>query len=132
MSSGIAAAVYERFHYVFTEKLLLHKPEFQIMVAPIICYWVVAVVYDILDRLKLPATERYRIVRKRTGSTNRMSMTAVIQRVLLQHFMQFIMAVTMFLLDPHTCDLNPRGGVVKSIWQVSSGATSIRESQARG
>jgi hypothetical protein len=40
------------------------SPEFGLVVTPILCYWAVAIFYDVLDTLDLPITRKFKVVRK--------------------------------------------------------------------
>mmetsp|Transcript_5029 Transcript_5029/g.10892 ORF Transcript_5029/g.10892 Transcript_5029/m.10892 type:complete len:296 (+) Transcript_5029:260-1147(+) len=84
--------------------------EFGILFYPIITYWLVSGFYDILDHLKLPALERYRIARKERGRDNGITKIDVVLRVLLQHLFQVILGLIMMVLDPHQCAAKPFRG----------------------
>ncbi|KAG1667366.1 hypothetical protein FOA52_001426 [Chlamydomonas sp. UWO 241] len=97
------------------------SPEFGLMVTPILCYWAVAIFYDVLDTLDLPITRKFKVVRKVRGRENAMSKSSVVTRVLLQHLVQFIVAYVAMALDPEQCAARPKGGLVFSCLQFAAG-----------
>jgi sphinganine C4-monooxygenase len=90
---------------VAAERLTLRSPELWMALLPVLSYWVVACVYDLIDTLQLPATERYRI-RPETekAKRNSRSKSHVILRVLTQHVIQVSVSIGLVFADPEMCD----------------------------
>ncbi|KXZ49918.1 hypothetical protein GPECTOR_19g369 [Gonium pectorale] len=89
---------------VLSERLRPGTLEFALMFYQPLAYWLVAGVFDILDHLKLPFTERYKVVRREPGRGNTITRRQVILRVLLQQFIQTLLSLAMFVFDPDQCD----------------------------
>lgn len=102
-------------------KFHVGTPEFGILIWPILCYWIVAVFYDVLDSIQHPWLQQHRVTRKDPGRPNAVTKPHVILRVLLQHFLQFSLGVIALLADPQQCDANPPKGWVQSALQFGLG-----------
>ncbi|PNH10366.1 Sphingoid base hydroxylase 2 [Tetrabaena socialis] len=88
---------------VFTERLRPGTVEFSMLVYQPVAYWLVACFYDLLDHLKLPLTERYKVVRRDPGRSNTVTRRQVILRVLLQQLIQAALNLGLFILDADMC-----------------------------
>lgn len=87
------------------QRLRWGTPEFKMVVYPIVAYWLLACFYGLLDRLRLPFTERFKVVRREEkGRPNPIDIPFVIKRVLVQHTIQAVMNIAFVFLDPRACD----------------------------
>lgn len=108
MLDSVAAAVKEHFH-AGLERLYPGSPEFIMVLSPVIAYWVVGLFYALLDHLALPATERFKVVRRvDKGPRNPVSRPYVIGQVLLQHLIQLTASVTLVFVDPAACSADDK------------------------
>jgi len=126
LPTGLAQHV----HRVAAERLTRSSPELWMALLPVAAYWFVAGVYDILDHLQLPSTERFRIRSEaEKEKRNSRSRGHVVGRVLLQHIIQVMVSIGMVFVDPEMCDARrwrgwatglPRfvlGMVIMDTWQ---------------
>lgn len=101
---------------VAAERLTWQSTELWVSLMPVVFYWAVAAYFDILDRLKLPAFEKYRIhSQKEAEARNMVSRSHVFWRVLLQHVIQLSVGVVMTLADPGFCDAKPWTGWLRAV-----------------
>ena len=123
-SPSIYSLISERFHHVVQNRLVTGY-EAGMVVLPILSYWLVAFLYDLLDML--PPCSLFglvgfcRITRKERGKENPVGKWHVIQRVLLQHSIQFALAFIVMLVDPDQCAAKPPKGWVMSAVEFSIG-----------
>lgn len=72
------------------------------VVLPILSYWVVAAVYDLIDSLSPGAfgglVGTCRVMRKERGRENKLTKAEVVQRVILQHLIQLALAFGVMLV----------------------------------
>ena len=95
-------------------------PEAKMIVYPVVVYWTVACFYGLLDRLRLPLTERWKVVRREEkGRPNPIDVPFVIKRVLLQHAIQVAFNIGFVYADPHACDAD------SSVRLVAKGARFV-------
>lgn len=99
---------------VYGERLQWDRIEMQMIVAPVMSYWTVALFYELLDLCHHPLIDRCRVVRRVKVRGNSMTKLHVMGRVLQQHALQVSLACTMLLLDPHQCTANPAKGWLTS------------------
>lgn len=79
-------------------------PEFIMVITPVIVYWSVALFYGLIDHLALPATERFKVVRRiDKGPRNPISRIYVVGQVIIQHIIQMSLNIAFIFLDPHQC-----------------------------
>ncbi len=97
------------------------SPEFGMLVLPILTYWLVASIYDMLDVLDPHFLRRFRLTRVSRGAENPISKGHVVGRVLTQHVIQFTLALVVLLLDPDQCAANPPKGWFHSCLQFALG-----------
>ncbi|GLC44166.1 hypothetical protein PLESTB_000901000 [Pleodorina starrii] len=90
--------------HVFSDKLRPGTPEFGLVVYVPLAYWIVAGFYELLDWLDLPATQRSKLTRREPGRDNMVSRQQVVIRVLLQHFIQTVLALAVYVFDDGMCD----------------------------
>jgi sphinganine C4-monooxygenase len=76
------------------------------LVCPVVAYWAVTGVYELLDLSHHRAVVRRRVARAQPGRANTMTRTHVFLRVLLQQAIQTALAIVALLLDPQQCDAN--------------------------
>jgi len=110
-----------RYSYSTLHELLQpHRIEFWFALSPILTYWLVAGLYDLLDHSSSKWVARHRIQRREPEGqrVNRVSRSHVCQRVLLQHGMQLAATLVVLVLDPKQCSGNPSVGWVRSSLQV--------------
>jgi sphinganine C4-monooxygenase len=109
-SASIYSLVSARFNHVVHNRLV-NSYEFGMVVLPILSYWIVAFAYDLLDLLPssflMGLVGFCRVKRKERGKENPISKWHVIQRVLLQHAIQFALAFGVMLVDPDQCEAKP-------------------------
>ena len=96
------------------ETLRPSRVEFWFAFGPVICYWAIAAVYDLLDHAKWPA--KYRVARKDPDLAryNRVSRTHVCLRVLLQHAFQVLATLVALVLEPDHCSAAKPAGWARS------------------
>ncbi|PNW86970.1 hypothetical protein CHLRE_02g103500v5 [Chlamydomonas reinhardtii] len=94
---------------LFANRLRPGHVEFAMLVYQPLAYWLVAGFYDILDTLKLPFTERYKVVRRDPGRPNTITRSQVIIRVLLQQAIQIALNLVLFVVDKDMCAVGPAG-----------------------
>lgn len=100
-----APSLAQHVHKVASERLTRSSPELWMALLPVAAYWLVAGIYDVLDRLQLPWTERYRIRSEaEKEKRNSRSRTHVILRVLTQHIIQVSVSIGLVFVDPEMCD----------------------------
>ena len=95
---------------VIAERVSATSNEVLMLALPVIFYWTVAGLYDILDRINHPAIARFRIHPKSEDGRNRLTKAHVIGRVLLQHALQTGLGVFVMFADPAMCDAHAGGG----------------------
>uniref|UniRef100_A0A7S0V8Y2 Fatty acid hydroxylase domain-containing protein n=1 Tax=Polytomella parva TaxID=51329 RepID=A0A7S0V8Y2_9CHLO len=89
--------------------------EFKFIFYPVIAYWVLAASFDVLDRLKLSFTERFRIRRVEPGKPNGITVSHVVIRVFWQHIIQVSITIVALVFDDKMCAIgNQRPGWIKS------------------
>lgn len=100
-----APDVVQHVRRVAAERLTRSSPELWMALLPVLAYWVVAGLYDLLDHLQLPWTERCRI-RSQAEKEKRNTRTRshVILRVLIQHIIQVSVSIGLVFVDPEMCD----------------------------
>ncbi len=107
-----ALALWEHCRSVAAQRLTPWSPELYLSLLPILFYWAVAIPFDVLDRLQLPALERYRLhSQKEQDGRNPVSKGQVALRVLVQNAIQLASGVVMTLVDPEFCDSRPWRGL---------------------
>ncbi|GAX85516.1 hypothetical protein CEUSTIGMA_g12932.t1 [Chlamydomonas eustigma] len=112
----------EHFKYAINKTLLSpNSPEFGMLVTPILSYWLVASFYDMLDILSPSFLQQFRVTRISRGPDNRLSKGHVVQRVLLQHLIQFSLGMLVVLVDTDQCTMKPAKGWVQSCLQFGLG-----------
>lgn len=101
--AGLLQELQQNARYTFTVMLRPGTPEWRVLMWPPLAYWAVAIFYDILDRLRLPATERFRVVRRERGRENPLSVGHVVRRVMVQQLVQAIFSIVLYVTDPGMC-----------------------------
>jgi sphinganine C4-monooxygenase len=101
---------------VASERLRLGNWELWLSLLPVVCYWVVAGWFELLDHLQLPAVERYRIhSAAEQAARNHTSRSHVFWRVILQHVIQTVVGLVMTFVDPGFCDDHPWRGWARAV-----------------
>jgi sphinganine C4-monooxygenase len=115
---------------ILRHKLVPGQDEFYLVVGPVVIYWVISLVYELLDRSNHPYVLKHRVARKDPGRGNPVGRGAVFRRVLLQQFIQTVLGCVVMVLDPEQCTNTPQpanllhaavqlviGMVVMDAWQ---------------
>eukprot|EP00878_Enallax_costatus_P004983 GHUV01005240.1.p1 GENE.GHUV01005240.1~~GHUV01005240.1.p1 ORF type:complete len:272 (+),score=58.96 GHUV01005240.1:369-1184(+) len=101
---------------VAAERLTLRSTELWVSLMPVVFYWALSAYFEVLDRLKLPFFEKYRIHSEQEAKQrNMVSRTTVLWRVVLQHMIQVAVGVVMTLVDPGFCDAKPFTGWLRAV-----------------
>lgn len=95
--------------------------EMGVLIWPVVVYWTVAGVYDVIDHMSSPSIERCRIKRKEPSRGNLISKRHVVLRVLFQHVIQTAVGITALFLDPTACEARPPQGWVATCAQFVLG-----------
>jgi sphinganine C4-monooxygenase len=102
-------------YFSWVTKNRIHLGEWSLIMSytPVIVYWVICLVYELLDYLKLPATEKHRIQRINPGRPTSVSKKDIAIRVLLQHTFQILTTVGLAYADPDVCVSKHSSGAVR-------------------
>eukprot|EP01117_Protostelium_nocturnum_P005554 TRINITY_DN2008_c0_g1_i2.p1 TRINITY_DN2008_c0_g1~~TRINITY_DN2008_c0_g1_i2.p1 ORF type:complete len:270 (+),score=79.68 TRINITY_DN2008_c0_g1_i2:117-926(+) len=65
---------------------------------PILIYWILATFFFVLDKLRIPSIEKYKIHNPEEESRNKVSLSTVLKGVLLQHVFQIMLATGLYLI----------------------------------
>ncbi|EFJ50749.1 hypothetical protein VOLCADRAFT_57952 [Volvox carteri f. nagariensis] len=97
------SALWTQAVHVFSVKLKPGTPEFGLVFYLPLVYWVVAGFYELLDWLRLPMTEKYKLNRREPGRGNTITHGQVVIRVLLQQLIQTALTLVFLVLDADMC-----------------------------
>ncbi|GLI58660.1 hypothetical protein VaNZ11_000402 [Volvox africanus] len=98
-----SSALWTQAVHVFSDRLRSGNPEFGLVFYLPIAYWLAAGFYELLDWMRLPFTEKYKLNRREPGRGNMITHQHVILRVLLQQVIQTALTLAVMILDPDMC-----------------------------
>jgi len=115
MEASWLFSVYEHCKQVASVRLTGSTAELWVSVLPVIFYWLASMYFVIIDRLQLPALEKYRLrSQQEADKRNIVSRHDVALRVLLQNLIQVMVGIGMVLVDPQFCDKRPFRGLPRA------------------
>lgn len=102
---GILVQAWIQCKRVWLEKLVWGRYEPLVIVAPVVVYWTLAIMYDFVSYLDIKQVERYRLhSAQEEVKRNVVSKGHVITRTLVQHCIQSATIFVGFALEPDQCD----------------------------